>query len=115
MIGYVMGKYYFEIMFVSGSSSGNVSVGIVLSNEFFDSQIGYDDNFGVVGVFQMSGNVYFNGLKVVSVFGYGNVNDVIGVVVDVDCKLVWFCSNSGEWNVLGMVDFVSGMGGIVYM
>ncbi|WP_244143034.1 SPRY domain-containing protein [Burkholderia multivorans] len=113
-IGYASGKHYFEVTFASGSNSGNASVGIAPSNEPLDSQVGYDDDSGAVGAFQTSGNVYVNGSKVASVSGFASANDVIGVAVDADRKLVWFRSNTGQWNASATADPVSGTGGIPY-
>ncbi|WP_244911991.1 SPRY domain-containing protein [Burkholderia aenigmatica] len=113
-VGYAAGKHYFEIAFTSGSSSGNASVGIAPSNEPLSSQVGYNDNSGAIAAFQTSGNVYLNGSKVAAVSGYSNANDVIGVAVDSDRKLVWFRSNGGQWNASSTADPASGTGGLAY-
>lgn len=113
-VGYGSGKHYFEVTYVSGSSSGNASIGIAPSNETLNSQIGYNDNTGAIATFQTSGNVYVSGSKLGSASGYGTHGNVLCVAVDSDDKLVWFRTNNGNWNGSGTADPVAKVGGFSY-
>ncbi|RAA28764.1 SPRY domain protein [Burkholderia multivorans] len=113
-VGYSAGKYYFEVTFTSGSNSGNASVGIAPYNEPLTNQIGYDDNSGAVGCFQNSGNIYINGSNKGSASSFSTVGNVLGVAVDLDDKLVWFRTGTGNWNGSGTADPVAKVGGISY-
>jgi len=102
------GKLYFEIKFVSGTSSGNAAVGVCARNEGLDRQVGYDDSGNSAGVFQGSGKIYAGGVTSVTSSGFSTANDVVSVAVDIDNRLVWSRTNGGAWSG----DPVAGTGGV---
>lgn len=112
--GMLAGKWYFECKFVSGTSSGNAAVGVAPRNEPMDSQVGYDDQVGAIGVFQSSGNVYRDGgTKAGSGSGFNVAGDTVGVAVDATKRTVWFRVNGGNWNGSATNDPATGVGGYV--
>lgn len=109
------GKWYFEVTFVSGTSSGNASVGVCSRNGALGTQIGYNDSSGnSIACFQTSGNVYANGTKVASgVVSFGTAGNVICVAVDVSSRLIWFrLGASGNWNNSGTAAPSTDTGGL---
>ncbi|KVN83447.1 SPRY domain protein [Burkholderia ubonensis] len=113
-VGYSSGKHYFEVTFVSGTSSGNASAGLAPSSEPLNIQIGYDNASSGIGDFQSSGNVYIAGSKAGGASGFGDSGDVLCVAVDMDAKLIWFRTNGGNWNGSATADPVKKVGGFAY-
>jgi len=113
-IGYNSGKYYAEVKFVSGSASGDCSIGLAPSTEPLSSQIGYNDSSGAIAIFQNSGNIYRNGTSVGSGSPFSTVGNTVGVAVDFTNKLIWFCTSGGEWNGSGTANPSTGTGGLAY-
>lgn len=116
LTGITTGKYYFEVTFTSGTSSGNAATGIVPSNEpLTGSQIGYNDGVtGSVGCFQSSGNIYKNGssISVGSANNFSTAGNYLCVAVDADARLVWFKSGTNSWNGNVSNNPATGVGGI---
>lgn len=114
--GVTSGKYYFEVTFVSGTSSGNAAIGVVPANEpLTGAQIGYSDAVtGSVGCFQSSGNVYKNGnsTSVGSANNYATVGGYLCVAVDATARLIWFKSGTNNWNGNVANNPATGVGGI---
>lgn len=114
--GVTSGKYYFEVTFTAGASSGNAAVGLVPSNEpLTGSQIGYNDGVtGSIGCFQSSGNVYKDGSssQVGSANNFSTVGNYLCIAVDATNRLVWFKSGTNAWNGNAANDPATGVGGI---
>lgn len=114
--GITTGKYYFEVTFVSGTSSGNAAVGLAPSNEpLTGSQIGYNDGVtGSIGCFQSSGNVYRDGssTSVGSANNFSTAGNYLCVAVDAAARLVWFKSGTQNWNGNASANPATGVGGI---
>lgn len=116
LTGITTGKYYFEVTFVSGTSSGNAAVGLVPSNEpLTGSQIGYNDGVtGSIGCFQSSGSVYRDGssTSVGSANNFSTAGNYLCVAVDAAARLVWFKSGTNAWNGNASANPATGVGGI---
>lgn len=114
--GITTGKYYFEVTFAAGASSGNGAVGLVPSNEpLTGSQIGYNDGMiGSIGCFQSSGNIYKDGSSssVGSANNFSSVGNTLCVAVDADARLVWFKMGSNAWNGTPSASPITGVGGV---
>jgi hypothetical protein len=111
--GVMAGKWYYEMKFVSGTSSGNAAVGVAPRNEPLNSQVGYNDVQGTIGKFQSSGNVYRNGgTSSGSGSAFNVAGDMVGIAVDATNRLVWFRVNGGVWNGLAANSPATGVGGI---
>lgn len=110
-LGLTAGKAYFEVTFVSGTSSGNASVGVGPKNELLTAQVGFNGQPGDAGVFQSSGNVYVSSSKVGAAQGFGTSGNVVCVAVDATNRLIWFRVGSGSWNGSGTANPAIGGGG----
>lgn len=114
--GVTSGKYYFEVTFTAGTSSGNAAVGLVPSNEpLTGSQIGYNDGVtGSIGCFQSSGNIYKDGSSssIGSANNYSSAGNYLCIAVDVVNRLAWFKSGTNNWNGNAANDPATGVGGI---
>ncbi len=116
LTGVTSGKYYFEVTFVSGTSSGNAAVGVVPQTEpLTGAQIGYSDNItGSVGCFQSSGNIYKNGSSsaVGSANSFSTAGSYLCVAVDAAARKVWFKSGANAWNGDPTANPATGVGGV---
>lgn len=88
------GKYYFEIKFVSGSTSSNCAIGFSPPTEGANNQIGYQGSDNI-GMFQNSGNVYLNGgTSGAAGLSFDTLGSIIRVAVDLEARKVWFGVNA---------------------
>jgi len=107
-------KLYFEITFVSGTASGNSSIGVTGASPILTSQLGYDGlAVGEIAVFQNSGNVYANAVttSIGSGTSFSAAGSVVGVAVDITNKKIWFRTNNGIWNNNAANNPETGVGG----
>lgn len=107
-------KLYFEITFVSGTTSGNSSIGVTGASPVLTSQLGYDGlALGEIAVFQNSGNVYANAVttSIGSGTSFSAAGSVVGVAVDITNKKIWFRTNNGIWNNNAANNPETGVGG----
>ena len=107
-------KLYFEITFVSGTASGNSSIGVTGASPVLTSQLGYDGlTVGEIAVFQNSGDVYANAVtsSVGSGTSFSAAGSVVGVAVDITNKKIWFRTNNGIWNNNAANNPQTGVGG----
>ena len=111
--GLTGGKYYYELTFVSGTSSSNAAVGVVPQTESLTAQIGYNDGVGSTGVFQTSGNIYYNGGTADGTAeNFSTAGNIVCVAVDATNRLVWFRTGTGNWNGSGTANPATDTGGI---
>jgi hypothetical protein len=110
------GKFYFEVTFTSGTSSGNAAIGVAPATEpLTGKQLGYDDAVtGSIGMFQSSGSIYRDGSSsaVGSGSGFATAGHVVCVAVDTTARLIWFRRGSGIWNNNAANNPATGVGGI---
>ena len=104
------GKTYFEV--TPTTLTGTVAVGLVnRSYNMASGTIPGTDNNGLA--FKSSGAVVLNNVTLTTIAAYA-ANNVIGVAVDIQNRLIWFRVGAGNWNNSGAADPVAGIGGIDY-
>jgi hypothetical protein len=93
------GKYYFEVTFVSGSSSTVMTLGIANSSLSQTlNALGLDANNSIGG--NSNSNIFYNSSTIGSWKATAN-GDVCAVAVDFTNQLIWFqdiTSQPGQWN-----------------
>lgn len=103
----IAGKFYWE---EKPTVWGSANTGVGFCNSNSAPTTSAEVNYCAV---YKSGNIWLNGASTGSTLAARAANDVIGIALDLDARLVWFrVAPSGNWNGNASANPTTGVGGI---
>ena len=104
------GKYYFEILWTASHGATDCA-GMLAANASYVDMAGGSAINGNVQILR-GGSIYISGINTGVLLGSFAANDVMGMAVDFDARLIWARRNNGNWNNSGTANPVTGTGGV---
>jgi len=104
-----IGKYYFEVTFITYTGGGNTGAGIGTTASTY-SGLGTSATIGDNGL--RSGAIWANGASTGISLGLYGDGQVASVAVDLDHRTIWFRRSGGNWNNSGTANPATNTGGI---